>query len=121
MNSNTHRKHGIRKLIHIWNDKDFNEETQTITYTMCKKGIIGNFVLYINDLLLTNNDKTKITWLIDQLKKRFEMSKLENLCKYFSIEFVCILDGIFVYQCNYGKENLKFFGMQACDSCVVPI
>jgi hypothetical protein len=88
---------------------------------MCKKGIIGNFVLYINDLLLTNNDKTKITWLIDQLKKRFEMSKLENLCKYFSIEFVCILDGIFVYQCNYGKENLKFFGMQACDSCVVPI
>jgi hypothetical protein len=68
---------------------------------------IRNFVLYINDLLLTNNERTKITWLIDQLKKRFEMSKLENLCKYFSIEFVYILDGIFVYQCNYVKKNLK--------------
>ncbi len=81
MNSNTYRKHGIKKLIHIWSNRDFNEETQITTYIMRKKGTIGNFVLYINDLLLTNNDKTKITWLIDQLKKRFEMSKLENLCK----------------------------------------
>ncbi len=103
MNSNTDKKHGIRNLIHIWSNKDFNEETQTTTYTMCKKGTIGNFVLYINDLFLTTNDKTKITWPIDQLKKRFEMPKLENLCKYLSIEFVFILDGIFVYQCNYFK------------------
>jgi hypothetical protein len=88
---------------------------------MCKKGTIGNFVLYINDLLLTNNDKTKITWLIDQLKKRFEMSKLENLCKYFSIEFICILNGSFVYQCNYVKEILKKIGMQACKSYVIAI
>ncbi len=42
MNSNMDRKYGIRKLIHIWSNKDFNEETQTTTYTMCKKGNFGN-------------------------------------------------------------------------------
>ena len=71
-------------------------------------------VLYVDDLLITRNDKDLIQQTRKALSIEFEMKDLGLLHYYLGIEFWQKLGEIFVSQQKYAKEILKAFGMSKC-------
>ncbi len=66
-----------------------------------KNGNILILLLYVNDLLLTENLDEKVQLLKEQLLATFEMMDLGKVLFYIGIEFVYLLSCIFLTQRGY--------------------
>ena len=80
-------------------------------YIKATNGNVLIFVLYVDDLIFTGNDKTLIGEFKEAMKSEFEMTDL-GLFKYFlSIEVKQMHDGIFISQEKYAGQILERFKM----------
>ena len=67
-------------------------------YIKATNGNVLIFVLYVDDLIFTNNDKALIGEFKEAMKNKFEMTD-PSLLKYFlGIEVKQMNDGIFISQ-----------------------
>jgi len=71
-----------------------------------EKGKTLILILFVDDLLITNNHEFKIKWLIQQLECTFEMSNIGKLRLYLNVEFISFMNGLFMCQHTYILEIL---------------
>jgi hypothetical protein len=77
--------------------------------------------LYVDDLFITGNDESKITWIKRKLSQRFEMVDLGRMRKFLGIIFTQSIDGIALDQTRYAKELLIEFDMWDSKPSPIPL
>ena len=77
--------------------------------------------LYVDDMVITGNDETKISQFKDEMKKRYEMSDLGLLHHFLGIEISQEERGVFICQTKYAKDLLEKFKMNECNPVQTPL
>jgi len=77
--------------------------------------------VYVDDLIVTGGNPTKIKEFKDEMMSEFEMTDLGLLSHYLGIEVDQKDDYITVKQTSYAKKVLGQFGMSGCNSTKTPM
>lgn len=64
-------------------------------------------LIYVDDIVITGNDSSYITALIQKLSKRFVMKDLGSLDYFLGIENTSSSSGLFLSQSKYASDLLK--------------
>ncbi|VVA28366.1 PREDICTED: Retrovirus-related Pol poly from transposon, partial [Prunus dulcis] len=87
-----------------------------------RKGKVTALIIYVDDMIITGNDKQEISQLQDYLATEFEMKDLGGLKYFLGIEISCKSNGdIFVSQQKYATDLLAKSGMSSCKPCPTPL
>jgi Reverse transcriptase (RNA-dependent DNA polymerase) len=78
-------------------------------------------VVYVDDMIITNNDEKKIAQLKVRLGKEFELKDLGQLKYFFGIEVTRGVEGIVLSQRKYALDLLKDICMLGSKPAVAPI
>ena len=76
--------------------------------------------LYVDDLLITDNNENAINMFKGQMMNEFEMSDLGFLTYFLGIEFKVTQYGTMMHQSKYAKGLLKRFNMQQINPAGAP-
>jgi hypothetical protein len=90
-------------------------------YFFRENNLIVVLILYVDDLLITGNHLTKITWLQEALQQRFRMSYLGLLTKYLGIEFTHTPTGLTLHQTEYATSIIEEHGLLECNPTKTPL
>ena len=74
-----------------------------------------SFSLYIDDLIITDNNENMILAFKSDMMRRYEMSDIGLLYYFLKIEIKPREDSIFIYQKKYIENILKKFKMKNCN------
>jgi hypothetical protein len=77
--------------------------------------------LYVDDLLVTGNDITKIEKFKTVMMTEFEMTDLGTISYFLGIEFLKTSKGLMLHQKKYAGEILKRFNMSDCTYAMTPM
>jgi hypothetical protein len=86
-----------------------------------KEGEILIVSLYVDDLILTGNNRVMIENFKLSMKKQFAMTDLGKMKYFLGIEVCQSKHGIFIHQQKYAAEILSRFGMKNCNKVCNPI
>jgi hypothetical protein len=89
-----------------------------------KRGVGRNVVIlgvYVDDLIVTGEDISKIVVFKKQMTSQFQMSDLGLLSFYLGIEVEQQEDCIIIRQASYAKKVLAQFGMSDCNPTRIPM
>jgi hypothetical protein len=78
-------------------------------------------VVYVDDLFLIGGNESRISWLKQQLHRKFNMTNLGQVKKYLGVEFTQLSNRIFLSQHQYALDMLKEFGMLDCRFEHIPL
>lgn len=93
-------------------------------HTLFVKHSVGKtiaLIVYVNDIVMTENDPVEIFSLKLFLGKEFEIKDLGSLCYFLSIEVSRFKKGIFLSQRKYVLDLLQETGLLGCRPCETPI
>ncbi|CAL8109306.1 unnamed protein product [Prunus armeniaca] len=79
-----------------------------------QKGKVTTLVIYVDDMIITGNDKHEISQLQDYLATEFEIKNLGGLKYFLGIEVARSQQGIFLSQRKYVLDLLTEIGMLDC-------
>lgn len=79
-----------------------------------KEGKIVILIVYVDDFIVTGNDRDEIRKLKEMLAKEFEIKDLGILGYLVGIEVARLSKGIFVSQTKYVLDLLQEIGMLGC-------
>ncbi|BBH05273.1 ABC-2 type transporter family protein [Prunus dulcis] len=79
-----------------------------------RKGKVTALIIYVDDMIITGNDKQEISQLQDYLATEFEMKDLGGLKYFLGIEVARSQQGIFLSQRKYVLDLLTDTGMLDC-------
>ena len=68
-------------------------------------------LLYVNDMIITNDDLSGIQELKDFLSQQFEMKDLGHLSYFLGLEITYSTDGLYITQANYASKLLSRDGL----------
>lgn len=77
--------------------------------------------LYVDDLLVTGTNSTRLQDFKNELHKEFEMNDLGEMSFFLGMEVWQSANGIFVSQKKYANELLKKFAMKNCKPVNTPL
>ncbi|XP_048424280.1 uncharacterized mitochondrial protein AtMg00810-like [Pyrus x bretschneideri] len=78
-------------------------------------------LLYVDDIILTGSDSTKIQSIIDDLAGVFELKDMGRLTYFLGLHIQYKDDGsLFISQAQYAKDVLQKAGMDTCKSTSTP-
>ena len=80
-----------------------------------RKDRITCLIIYVDDMIITGDDKEEICILKEQLSHEFEMKDLGHLQYFLSIEVLSSKGGIFISQRKYVLDLLAKTGMVDCN------
>ncbi|CAL9022112.1 unnamed protein product, partial [Prunus brigantina] len=86
-----------------------------------RKGKVTALIIYVDDMIITGNDKQEISQLQDYLTTEFEMKDLGGLKYFLGIEVARSQQGIFLSQRKYVLDLLTDTGMLDCKPADTPI
>ena len=86
-----------------------------------KSGKVTALIVYVDDMIITRDDKEKISKLQKQLSTEFEMKKLGGLKYFLGIEVSRSRQGIFLFQRKYVLDLLSEMGLLECKPADTPI
>ncbi|CAL8999384.1 unnamed protein product [Prunus brigantina] len=86
-----------------------------------QKGKVTTLIIYVDDMIITGNDKQEISQLQDYLATEFEMKDLGGLKYFLGIEVARSQQGIFLSQRKYVLDLLTDTGMLDCKPADTPI
>ena len=78
-------------------------------------------VIYVDDLIITGDDKAQIANVKKVLGAEFDMKDLGELMYFLGIEVIRTPQGIWLLQRKYVLDMLKKYGMTACKPIATPI
>ena len=78
-------------------------------------------VIYVDDLIMTGDDKAQIENVKKVLGAEFDMKDLGELMYFLGIEVIRTPQGIWLLQRKYVLDMLKKYGMTACKPITTPI
>jgi hypothetical protein len=90
-------------------------------YYSIKNGKFTIILLYVDDLLLTGDNSSKISRIQYVLQDEFEMADLGKARHYLGTELHYHAFGIYLHQREYITKLLERFGMQACNLASLPM
>nr|GEZ07333.1 putative reverse transcriptase, RNA-dependent DNA polymerase [Tanacetum cinerariifolium] len=92
------------KEIRIW--------TEAVSSSLVWQGkLVTCLIIYVDDMIITGNDKEEMTRLRTNLFKEFKMKDLGRLKYFFGIEILRSKQGIFICQKKYVLDLLAETGM----------
>ena len=77
-------------------------------------------LLYVDDIILTGNSSSAITYLISQLVHTFELKDLGSLRYFLGLQIDYTPPGLFVHQRKYISDLLTKFNMTICKAASTP-
>lgn len=77
-------------------------------------------MLYVDDIILTGNDKAFTTSIIQLLSSAFDLKDLGLLHYFLGLQIEYTSSGLFVHQTNYATNLLTKFAMADCQTCKTP-
>jgi len=83
--------------------------------------IVVYLVVYVDDLLMTGNNESYIAPIKKELRKGFEITNLDYVHYYLSIEVTQYPKSIFLSQKKYIGDLLNKFGMTKCNPLTTPM
>ncbi|KAJ9542010.1 LOW QUALITY PROTEIN: hypothetical protein OSB04_028516 [Centaurea solstitialis] len=86
-----------------------------------RDNLITCLIIYVDDMIITGNDKEEITKLKKSLFTEFEMKDLGNLKYFLGIEVLRSKQGIFMNQKKYVLDLLVETGMVDCKPAKTPM
>eukprot|EP00253_Pinus_taeda_P029438 PITA_29438 len=95
-------------------------EGEPTVYIKEKYGKILIFVLYVDDVIFTDNDDYLIENFKSVMKEEFEMTDMGLLRYFLGIEVEQNENGIFISQAKYVNEVLERFNMQDNKAAITP-
>jgi hypothetical protein len=78
-------------------------------------------IIYVDDMIITGNDREEISKLQEQLATEFEMKNLGGLKYFLGIEVARSRQGIFLSQRKYVLDLLSETGMLDCKPADTPV
>ena len=90
-------------------------ESDPNMYYSKNNGKIVILLLYIDDVLITGDDKEAITKLKQKLQHEFEMMDLGEAQQYLGVEISRHSSGIFLNQKGYISKLLEKFNLKSCN------
>jgi Reverse transcriptase (RNA-dependent DNA polymerase) len=78
-------------------------------------------VMYVDDIVLTDNDPTEMKMIKTSLGTEFEMKDLGELCYFLGIEVARSKKGVVLSQQKYILDLLNDMGMLGCRPASTPI
>ena len=86
-----------------------------------QRGRITCLIIYVDDMIITGDDREEICALKKQLSYEFEMKDLGQLKYFLGIEVLKSKEGIFISQRKYILDLLVEIGMIDCKPAETPI
>uniref|UniRef100_M4DMN8 Integrase catalytic domain-containing protein n=1 Tax=Brassica campestris TaxID=3711 RepID=M4DMN8_BRACM len=86
-----------------------------------RDGIIIFLLLYVDDMVLTGNDKSVIAKLLESLGKEFRMKDMGALSYFLGIQVQYTPTGMFLNQEKYATDLLQSAGMLECAPMPTPL
>ncbi|GJT04421.1 putative RNA-directed DNA polymerase [Tanacetum coccineum] len=100
----------------------FKQSNSDHTLFLKQRGnLITCLIIYVDDMIITGNDKEEITKLKKNLFTEFEMKDLGRLKYFLGIEVLRSKQGIFMYQKKYVLDLLAEIGMVDCKPADTPM
>ncbi|GKC34154.1 ribonuclease H-like domain-containing protein [Tanacetum coccineum] len=90
-------------------------------YTKSDKGVFLALLVYVNDIIITGNNVSKIEKFKVFLKSKFMIKDLEKLKYFLGIKVVDTNKGICLNQRKYVLDLLSEYGMLACKPAKTPL
>ncbi|KAJ7942740.1 Retrovirus-related Pol polyprotein from transposon TNT 1-94 [Quillaja saponaria] len=96
--------YGLKKASHGWYQElkgyllqfGFINSVENASLFLYSKGtIIGYFLVYVDDIILTGNNSSFLEAFVHQLGHHFSLKDLGHLHHFLSVEVIPIVDGIF--------------------------
>ncbi|XP_020104778.1 uncharacterized protein LOC109721537 [Ananas comosus] len=78
-------------------------------------------LLFVDDMIVTEDNTEEISKLRDELSIRFEIKNLDELSHFFGLEVEKGIDYIFVSQKHYDSKLVENFGSKESKSCSIPM
>ncbi|XP_042387961.1 uncharacterized mitochondrial protein AtMg00810-like [Zingiber officinale] len=85
------------------------------------KGKLAIVLVYVDDLVITGDDKAEILQTKENLSVQFQMKELGQLKYFLGLEIDRTQSGIFLCQQKYSEDLLKKFGMLKCKPISTPM
>ena len=86
-----------------------------------QRGKTTTLIIYVDDMIITGDDKEEISQLQGKLAKEFEMKNLGGLKYFLGIEVIRSNKGIFLSQRKYILDLLSEVGLLKCKPVDTPI
>ncbi|KAM6562061.1 hypothetical protein CsatB_022059 [Cannabis sativa] len=110
----------LHKSLYVeWNFKNSRADTSLFYYKHGKVTILD--LIYVDDIVVTGNDSSKLQGFIQQLNKLFALKDLGHLHYFLGIEVIRDATGLYLVQRKYIEELLKKNNMDNLKSCPTPI
>ncbi|KAH9684421.1 reverse transcriptase Ty1/copia-type domain-containing protein [Citrus sinensis] len=93
----------------------------TMFYKRSKEGKLAILIVYVNDIILTGDDKEELEGLKEKLAGEFEIKDLGPLRYFLGMEVARTAKGILVTQRKCTLDLLKDTGMIGCKPAATPI
>ena len=78
-------------------------------------------VIYVDDLIITGDDKVQIANVKKVLGAEFDMKDLGELMYFLGIEVIRTSQGIWLLQRKYVLDMLQKYGMTTCKPMSTPL
>ncbi|XP_020688717.2 uncharacterized protein LOC110104091 [Dendrobium catenatum] len=78
-------------------------------------------LIYVDDLLLTGNDRSTINSLLQQLQANFDLKQLDQASLFLGIQISYTATGAFLHQSHYARDILIASGLQDSKPASTPI
>lgn len=78
-------------------------------------------LIYVDDILLTGNNPTELTTLIQKLNQAFNMKQLGEVSQFIGIQINKTATGYFLHQNTYLKTLLNSTGLADCKPVLTPL
>lgn len=82
---------------------------------------LTTLIVYVDDMIITEDDPEEIAKLQEQLAAKFEMKNLRGLKYFLRIEFARSKQGIFISQQKHVLDLLSEVGLLNCKPANKPI
>ncbi|KAG7573078.1 Integrase catalytic core [Arabidopsis suecica] len=90
-------------------------------FVYLKNNSIMLLLLYVDDMVLTGNDKTLISDLLKSLGTEFRMKDMGPMAYFLGIQATFTPEGLFLNQEKYAKDLLENAGMLDCAPMPTPL
>ena len=93
----------------------------TLFFKHSTKGKIAILIVYVNDIIVIENDLFEINNLKNNLEVEFDIKDLRKLKYFLGMEFARSGERILINQCKYNLDLLKEIGMTSCKASETPM
>lgn len=124
-----HALYGLKQAPYAWFDRlsnflleiDFICSIADPSLFIChsSRGTIL-LLIYVDDMLLTENNTNFLGWFSDKLSSEFAIKDLGSIHYFLSIEALAQSSGLFLCQSKYGSDLLERAQMNGCKPISTP-